>query len=104
MSQPLPRRWLQFSLRTLFVLMLLVAAFFGGRGSMKPAIQAERIKAEQAQAEAIMARAAAVMDSELARIFEQQSRRPKEQSKATSQGAATQSDAAEPGATPDQDC
>ena len=39
------RRWLQFSLRTLFVLMLVVAAFFGGRESMRPVIQAERAKA-----------------------------------------------------------
>ena len=103
MSQSIQRRWLQFSLRTLFVLMLLVAAFFGGRESMKPVIRAERLKAEQAQAEAIMARAAAVMDSELARIFEKQSQRSIEPSKATSQDAASQSDAAEPDVRPGQD-
>lgn len=40
-----PRRWLQFSLRTLFVVMLLVAAFFGGRESMRPAIEIERMQA-----------------------------------------------------------
>jgi hypothetical protein len=40
-----PRRWLQFSLRTLFMVMLVVAAFFGGRQSMRPAIEAERAKA-----------------------------------------------------------
>ena len=42
-----PRRWLQFSLRTLFVVMLVVAAFFGGRESMRPVIEAERIKATE---------------------------------------------------------
>ncbi len=44
------RRWLQFSLRTLFVLMLVVAAFFGGRDSMRPAIEAERAKSADARA------------------------------------------------------
>lgn len=44
-----PLRWLQFSLRTLFVVILLVAAFFGGRESMRPAIQAERAKVLRAQ-------------------------------------------------------
>ncbi|HUE73870.1 MAG TPA: hypothetical protein VMP01_23520 [Pirellulaceae bacterium] len=42
-----PRRWLQFSLRTLFVLMLVVASFFGGRESMRPVIRAERDKARR---------------------------------------------------------
>lgn len=44
-SEVRPRRWLQFSLRTLFVLMLVVAAFFGGRESMRRAFEAERAKA-----------------------------------------------------------
>ena len=62
-SEARPRRWLQFSLRTLFVLMLLVATFFGGRESMRPAIQAERVKAlrtrELAEQERALALAAA---------------------------------------------
>ncbi len=60
-----PRRWLQFSLRTLFVAMLLVAAFFGGRESMRPAIRDERSKALQAQAMAEKERLQALM------LFEQ---------------------------------
>ena len=46
-SQEQPPRWLQYSLRTLFVVMLLVAAFFGGRESMRPAIDVERMKAAE---------------------------------------------------------
>ena len=55
-----PRRWLQFSLRTLFVLMLVVAAFFGGRESMRPVIEAERAKATLARAQAELQRAQAL--------------------------------------------
>jgi cell division protein FtsB len=49
MNAPARRRRsaIQFSLRTLFCLVLLVAAFFGGRESMRPAIQAERARAEK---------------------------------------------------------
>jgi CO/xanthine dehydrogenase Mo-binding subunit len=54
-----PRRWFQFSLRTLLVIMLVVAAFFGGRESMRPTIRAERQQAAMARAEAEMARAQA---------------------------------------------
>ena len=56
---PRPRRWFQFSLRTLLVVMLVVAAFFGGRESMRRAMRAEQQKAEMARAEAVRARAMA---------------------------------------------
>ena len=71
-SQERPRRRLQFSLRTLFVVMLIVAAFFGGRESMRPAILAERVKTlrarELAEQERAMALAAAAQ-AEFARTM-----------------------------------
>lgn len=69
-----PRRWLQFSLRTLFVLMLLVAAYIGGRESMRPAIEAERLRAKRAQDDAMVQQAAAMMERDRAVLAEVQSR------------------------------
>lgn len=56
MNTPAPRRrlLLQFSLRTLFWLTLLVAAFFGGRESMRPALQAERARADKERYAALL--------------------------------------------------
>jgi F0F1-type ATP synthase membrane subunit b/b' len=61
MHPPTPqrRRWFQFSLRTLLVVMLVVAAFFGGRESMRPTIRAEMQRAEMARTEALRAQAEA---------------------------------------------
>jgi pyridoxine/pyridoxamine 5'-phosphate oxidase len=71
MTDPAPRRrsLLQFSLRTLFWLMLLVAAFFGGRESMRPALQAERVKAERERYTALLRQ----VDAELAAAAARQS-------------------------------
>ena len=44
-----PRRVLQFSLRGLLLLVLLVAVFLGGRASVLPLIEAERARAKAAQ-------------------------------------------------------
>ena len=44
-----PRRMLQFSLRGLLLLVLLVAVFLGGRASVLPLIEAERARAKAAQ-------------------------------------------------------
>jgi hypothetical protein len=65
-----PRRWFQFSLRTLLVIMLLVAAFFGGRESLRPTIRAEQQKAEMARAKAELALALATEQAEVARAAE----------------------------------
>jgi hypothetical protein len=53
----------------LFVLMLLVAAFFGGRESMRPALQAERAKAERERYAALLKQ----VDAELAAAAARQS-------------------------------
>ena len=45
------RRWYQFSLRELFLLALIVAAFFGGRQSMKPEIRETENRARRAEKE-----------------------------------------------------
>lgn len=74
MLEARPRRWLQFSLRTLFIAMLVVAAFFGGRESMRPAIRVERLKAERARADAMLQQAAALMERDRALIAERHSR------------------------------
>ena len=40
------RRWFQFGLRAIFVLVLLVAAFFGGRESMRGALENTKADAD----------------------------------------------------------
>ena len=47
-----PRLALRFTIRSLLVLTTLVAAFFGGRASLTPTLQAERLRAKMAQQEA----------------------------------------------------
>lgn len=51
------RRLLQFSLRSLFFAILLVAMFYGGRATMQPIIEAQRARADAAEqrAEALAA-------------------------------------------------
>jgi hypothetical protein len=51
-AKPTGRRWLQFSLRTLLLGVLLVAVFFGGRASVHHLIEAEKKRAEAAEREA----------------------------------------------------
>lgn len=43
------RRLLQFSLRSLFFAILLVAMFYGGRATMQPVIEAQRARADSAE-------------------------------------------------------
>lgn len=43
------RRWLQFSLRSLLLCVLLVAVFLGGRASVNHLVEAERARANHAQ-------------------------------------------------------
>ena len=87
-----PRRWLQFSLRTLFVLMCVVAAFFGGRESMRPMIQAERLRAERARADALLQQAAALMELDRAVAAERQSRVMLQQAQSAFDEAAAATD------------
>lgn len=68
-AAPRRRSLLQFSLRTLFWLTLLVAAFFGGRESMRPALQAERARAERARYTALLRQ----VDAELSAVAARQS-------------------------------
>jgi len=77
MNESAPRRksLLQFSLRTLFWLTLLVAAFFGGRESMRPALRAERAKAERERYSALLRQVEAEMSLAAARQAEAQAQR-----------------------------
>lgn len=56
-AQESPRRWLQFSLKSIFVLMLVVAAFFGGmavqRRQMEQALAAEELVRANEQREVL---------------------------------------------------
>ncbi|HZL89227.1 MAG TPA: hypothetical protein VFB96_12680 [Pirellulaceae bacterium] len=56
-TKPTGRRWLQFSLRTLLLGVLLVAVFFGGRASVHHLIEAEKNRADKAEREARRANA-----------------------------------------------
>lgn len=77
MNAPAPRRrsLLQFSLRTLFWLTLLAAAFFGGRESMRPALEAERAKAQKERSAALIGQLEAQMSAAAARQAEAEVRR-----------------------------
>jgi hypothetical protein len=65
MEKPSRRPWLQFSLRSLLLLMLIVASFFAGRMSLKRELDRARAVEEEAR----KAHAAAVQSENAARYM-----------------------------------
>ena len=58
--------WFRFSLRSLFLTILVVASFFAGRASMMPPIRQMRAEAEMQRAMAYKQRAVAEANAEKA--------------------------------------
>ena len=65
---PQKRRWLQFSLRTLLIVMLVVAAYFGGRMPVLRELEATKQRMVDAEKRAADATQQALLDRELAEI------------------------------------
>jgi hypothetical protein len=80
MNHPNRRPWLQFSLRSLLLVMLVVASFFAGRMSLRPEV--ERIRA--LELEARRAHQAALEAAERALLAEMQARYQTELARAAS--------------------
>ena len=67
MSKP-RRRWLQFSLRTLLIVMVFAAGYFAGLGAMLRRVQRQTEKAIRAEQVAREAERLARMEAERARF------------------------------------